>query len=84
MVHIAARPSDGLLVSVAQGRGGVSRYVLVEQEDNTNQDQDTKSEKFQQPSWWRRWWRHLLEALKFPSPLGPMPPIRAPWVFRPA
>ena len=48
---------------------------------NNNQAQDTKDgDKEPKPSCWRRWLGYVLEALKYPSPIGPIP-IRAPWVY---
>ena len=78
MIHIAARASDGMNVRHAEHDD--SRAAAAEPANN-NKAQDTKDgdEEPKLPSW-RRWLGYVWEALKYPSPIGPIP-IRAPWVY---
>ena len=78
MIHIAARASDGINVRHAQHEED-SR--AAEPANNNNKAQDTKDvDKEPKPSCWRRWLGYVWEALKYPSPIGPIP-IRAPWGY---
>ena len=78
MIHIAARATDGMYVRLAAHHGD-SRAAAAEPAKN-NKAQDTKDVKEPKPSCWRRWLGYVWEALKYPSPIGPIP-IRAPWVY---
>ena len=72
MVHIAARASDGLNVRIARAHEDGGSHVVAEEpmeeestnNNNNNQDQVAKKTIQERPSWWRRWWRYLLEGIR--------------------
>ena len=82
MIHIAARASDGINVRHAHHEED-SRAAAAEPANNNNKAQVAKKDVDKEepkPSCWRRWLGYVWEALKYPSPIGPIP-IRAPWVY---